>query len=158
MSTGATIEQIKAGLIAAYEAISLPTLGNPTGLGDEMDGNPPSLPYVEVYDNPSQSITQPRDEGSYQVTRRFITRLYIARLDSDTPSLSLANRTLANNCIEAIEDYFYFDAPDLDVNFVLESRIVADTSAMGGTGLFTRANDKYVGVAFQHDITYYRFR
>ena len=154
--TGATIAQIKAGLIAAYQAITLPGgLGTPTAIGREMDGNPPSLPYVEVHTNPSQSITQPRGEDSYQVTRRFIVRLYIKALPDDTPSVEIADYQLADSCVETVEDYFYLTNDRLNVAFVTDHRIVADT---GGTRLFTRDNDNYVGVAFDHAVTYTRQR
>jgi hypothetical protein len=159
MTLNASIETIKAALIDAYESITLPgALGMPTGISGELDGNPPTLPYVEVFENPTLAIRQPRDEYSYEVTRRFIVRLYIARLDRDTPSVSASNRQLANNCIEPIEDHFMFTDDRLGVDGVLSSTINADTSAIGGTPLFTRANDNYVGVAFDHTVIYYRQR
>lgn len=156
MSTGATIAQIKAGLIAAYQGITLPGgLGTPTVIGREMDGNPPTLPYVEVHTNPSQSIAQPRGEDSYQVTRSFIVRVYIKTLPDDTPSVEITDYELADSCVETVEDYFYLSDDRLDVAFVVNHRIVADT---GGIRLFTRDNDNYVGVAFDHAVTYYRQR
>jgi hypothetical protein len=156
MSTGASIATIKVGLIAKYQAITLPGgLGVPTAIGRELDAVPPSLPYVEVYVNPTQSITQPSNEGSYQITRRFIVRLYVAALPDDTPSIEDADYVKAENCIEVVEDYFYFTDDRLGVAFVLQNRITADTA---GAMLYTRANRNYVGVAFDHAITYIRQR
>ncbi len=156
MSTGATIATIKAGLIAKYQAITLPGgLGAPTAIGRELDTVPPSVPYVEVYVNPTQSITQPSNEGSYRVVRSFIVRLYVAALPDDTPSIEDADYIKAENCIEVVEDYFYFTDDRLGVAFVESNRITADTA---GAMLFTRANRNYVGVAFDHLVTYTRHR
>lgn len=156
MATGASISTIKAGLKAAYQSITLPGgLGAPTVITRELDGLPPSFPYVEIYTNPTQGILQPRDEGSYQVTRLFIVRLYTALLPDDTPSIEDADYIKAENCIEPVEDYFYFTSDRLGVAFVTGHRITADTAAVQ---LFTRANRNCVGVAFQHEVNYYRMR
>jgi len=156
MSSGATIAIIKAGLIARYQAITLPGgLGAPAAIGRELDGEPPTLPYVEVYVNPTRSITQPNGEGSYTVVRPFIVRLYVAALDDNTPSVEDADYIKAENCIETVLDYFYFTDDRLNVAFVTRSRILADTA---GVMLYTRANRNYVGVAFDHEITYVRQR
>lgn len=156
MATGASISTIKAGLKAVYQAISLPGgLGLPTVITRELDGLPASFPYVEIHTNPTQAITQPRDEGSYQVTRRFIARLYTALLPDDTPSIEDADYIKAENCIETVEDYFYFTSDRLNVAFVTRHAILADTAAVQ---LFTRANRNCVGVAFEHEVQYYRMR
>lgn len=156
MATGATIATIKAGLLAKYQLISLPGgLGLPGGVAREVDLQPPSVPYVEVYVNPTASINQRRDEGSYEVVRPFIVRLYVARLDDDTPSIEDADYIKAENCAEAVEDYFYFTDDRLGVAFVTGHRITADTA---GAMLYTRANRNYCGIAFEHQVTYYRQR
>lgn len=156
MATGATISTIKAGLKAAYQAISLPGgLGVPTVITRELDGLPASFPYVEIHTNPTQAITQPRDENSYQVTRRFIARVYTALLADDTPSIEDADYIKAENCIETVEDYFYFTSDRLNVAFVTRHVILADTAAVQ---LFTRVNRNCVGVAFEHEVQYYRMR
>lgn len=156
MSAGATIAAVKAALITAYQQISLPSgLGTPTAIGRELDGVPPSLPYVEVYVNPTERIVQNRGEDSYEVTRRFIVRLYIAALTDDTPSIEDTDYIKAENCAEVVEDYFYFTDDRLNSAFVISNRVVADTA---GVPLFTRANRNYVGIAFDHSITYYRQR
>ena len=156
MATGATISTIKAGLKTAYQAISLPGgLGLPTVITRELDGLPASFPYVEIHTNPTQSITQPRDDGSYQVTRRFIARVYTALLPDDTPSIEDADYIKAENCIETVEDYFYFTSDRLSVAFVTRHILTADTAAVQ---LFTRANRNCVGVAFEHQVEYYRMR
>lgn len=156
MSTGATIATIKAGLIAKYQAITLPGgLGVPVAIGWEIDQEPPSLPYIEVHVNPTQRIAKPRDEGSYQVTRLFIVRLYIAPNNDKTPSVENPDFIKAENCIEPIEDYFLLTNDRLDVYGVTEHVMTADTA---GTPFPTRANRDYVGVAFEHLITYYRHR
>lgn len=156
MATGATISTIKAGLQAAYQGIALPGgLGAPSVITRELDGLPPSFPYVEIYTNPTQSITQPRDEGSYQVRRRFIVRVYTALLPDDTPSIEDADYVKAENCIETVEDYFFFTDHLLNVPFVVSHAIIADTAAVM---LYTRANRNCVGVAFEHDVQYYRMR
>jgi hypothetical protein len=156
MATGATIATIKAGLKAAYQEISFPGgLGLPTVITRELDGLPSSFPYVEIHTNPTQSITQPRDEQSYQVTRRFIARLYTALLPDDTPSIEDADYIVAENCIEPVTDYFYFTDDRLGVAFVTRHLVTADTAAVQ---LFTRANRNCVGVAFEHQVEYYRMR
>lgn len=156
MATGATIATIKAGLVAKYQLISLPGgLGAPGAVGRELDGVPPSVPYVEVYTNPTQSITQPRDESSYEVARVFIARLIVAVLPDDTPSIEDADYVKAENCAETVEDYFYFTDDRLGVAFVTANRITADTA---GAMLYTRANRNYVGIAFNHLVSYYRQR
>src|SRR5690348_10624828 len=131
MATGATIATIKAGLIARYQAITLPGgLGAPVVVGRELDSQPPTVPYVEVYVNPTQSIAQTQGEDSYIVTRRFIARLYVARLDDDTPSIEDADYIKAENCAETVEDYFYFTDDRLSVASVTGHRIVADTAGV----------------------------
>lgn len=156
MATGASISTIKAGLKAAYQNITMPGgLGAPTVITREMDGNPPSLPYVEIYTNPSRGIQQPDGENSYTVTRVFYARLYIAALPDDTPSIEDANYIKAENCIEPVEDYFYFTDDRLGVAFVTGHTVTADTA---GVPLPTRANRNYVGVVFEHTVRYYRMR
>lgn len=156
MATGATIALIKAALIAKYQAITLPgSLGAPTAIGRELDGIPPSLPYVEIFANPTQSITQVQSEGSYEVTRLFIVRLTVAAVPDDTPSIEDADYIKAENCAETVEDYFFFTDDRLGVAFVTRHVIVADTA---GAMLYTRANRNYVGIAFDHAITYTRQR
>lgn len=156
MATGATIATIKAGLLAKYVLITLPGgLGTPGAVGRELDTQPPSVPYVEIYVNPTQSITQSQGEDSYTVVRRFIARLYVAALPDDTPSIEDADYIKAENCAEAVADYFYFTDDRLNVAFVTSHRIVADTA---GAMLYTRANRNYVGIAFDHAVTYVRQR
>lgn len=156
MATGATIATIKAGLKAAYQAITLPGgLGAPTAITRELDGLPPSFPYVEIYTNPTQNIQQPNGEDSYTVTRGFIVRVYTALLPDDTPSIEEADYIKAENCIETVEDYFHFTDDRLGVAFVTRHKVTADTA---GTMLYTRANRNCVGVAFDHVIDYYRMR
>lgn len=156
MATGATIAAIKAALVAKYQLITLPGgLGAPLAIGRELDGVPPLVPYVEVYVNPTQSITQSQGEDSYIVTRRFIVRLYVAALPDDTPSVENADYIKAENCAEAVEDYFFFTDDRLSVAFVTRHVIVADTA---GAMLYTRANRNYVGIAFDHAVTYERRR
>lgn len=156
MATGATIATIKAGLIARYQAISLPGgLGTPTAIGRELDGSPPTFPYIEIYTNPTQRMSQNRGEDGYEITRRFFARLYVAAQPSDTPSIKDADYVKAENCIEPIEDYFYFTDDRLSVAFVTANQIVADTAP---TVLPTRDNRLFVGVAFEHLITYIRQR
>lgn len=156
MATGATIEGIKAALVAAYQLINLPGgLGFPGAVGRELDMQPSSLPFVEAFDNPSRSYSQSQGEDSYTATRPFIVRLYVARLDKDTPSIAEPDRVKANNCVEVVTDYFYFTDDRLNTAFVTGNRIIADTAS---TDLFTRADRNYVGVAFEHLITYIRQR
>lgn len=156
MATGASISTIKAGLKSAYQGITLPGgLGLPTVITRELDGLPTSFPYVEIHTNPSRAITQPRDENSYQVTRLFIARVYTALLPDDTPSIEDADYVKAENCIETVTDYFYFTNDRLNVAFVTRHLITADTAAVQ---LFTRANRNCVGVAFEHQVEYYRMR
>jgi len=154
MSSGATIETISAGLIAAYQSISLPVLGAPTAIGRELDATPPTVPYVEVHVNPSQSITHIA-QGRYRVVRRFVVRLYTAPLPDDTPSIEYPDYVKANNCVEAVEDYFMFTADRLNVAGVEHTTFSADTA---GVMLYTRANRNYVGVAFEHVISYIRIQ
>lgn len=158
MATGATISSIKTGLATAYAAITLPVLGAPLAANifkREMDSLPSAYPSVEIYTNPSQAIRKVRDESSYEVTRLFIVRLYTAILPDDTPSIEDADYIKAENCIEAVEDYFQLTDDRLNTAFVLDHSITADTA---GVMLYTRANRNCVGVAFQHVIAYYRQR
>lgn len=156
MVTGASIATIKAGIATKFAAITLPGgLGAPTVITRELDGVPPSLPYVEVYTNPTRGIAQTQNEGSYEPTRLFISRLYVAALPDDTPSIEDADYVKAENCAEAVEDYFYFTDDRLGVYGVTAHRIVNDTA---GAPLFTRANRNYVGIAFEHLVTYFRQR
>ncbi len=156
MTTGATISSIKAGLKTAYEGITLPGgLGTPTVITRELDGLPPSYPYVEIYTNPSRGITQALGEDRYRTTRIFYARLYVALLPDDTPSVEDANYIKAENCIEAVEDYFMLTNDRLNVAFVTSHTITADTA---GVPLFTRANRNCVGVIFEHSVDYIRMR
>lgn len=158
MATGATISQIKAALKTAYSNITLPVLGAPLLANiftREMDSFPTTFPSVEIHTNPSEAIRKPLDEGSYLVTRKFIVRLYTAALPDDTPSIEDADYIKAENCIEAVEDYFQLSDDRLNVDFVLEHTVTADTA---GVMLYTRANRNCVGVAFEHTTTYYRMR
>jgi hypothetical protein len=158
MATGATISSIKTGLATAYAAITLPVLGAPLAANifkREMDSVPSVYPSVEIYTNPSQAIRKPRDEGSYEVTRLFVVRLYTALLPDDTPSIEEPDYIKAENCIEPIEDYFQLTDDRLNTAFVLDHTVTVDTA---GVMLYTRANRYCVGVAFQHQITYYRMR
>lgn len=159
MATGASIAAIKAALITAYQSISLPGgLGTPTAIGRELDGNPPTVPYIEVFPNPSTSYSQ-TDEDSYITVRPFVVRLYVARLETDTPSLTLSDIELAENCAETITDYFIFEDDRLGRTAgVINSIIEADTAGFGGTPLFTRQNDNYAGLAIRHVVEYIRER
>lgn len=158
MSTGATVESIKTGLATAYAAITLPVLGAILSANiykREMDSVPTVFPSVEIHTNPTQAIRKPLDEGSYVTTRIFIVRLYTAALPDDTPSIEDAEYIKAENCIEAIVDYFNVTDDRLNVAFVLNHSITADTA---GVQLYTRANRNCVGVAFEHTVDYYRMR
>jgi hypothetical protein len=156
MAAGASISAIKAALVAKYQLISLPGgLGPPGAVGRELDLQPPSVPYVEVYVQPTQSIAQRENEGSYTVTRSFIVRVYVAALLDDTPSIEDADYIKAENCAEAVEDNFYFTDDRLGVAFDTRHVITADTA---GAMLYTRSNRNYVGIAFEHQITYVRQR
>lgn len=160
MATGASIAAIKSALITAYQSISLPGgLGTPTAIGRELDGNPPSVPYIEVFPNPSTSYSYAQDEVIYTITRPFVVRLYVARLETDTPSLTLSDIELAENCAETITDYFIFEDDRLGRTAgVINSIIEADTAGFGGTPLFTRQNDNYAGLAIRHVVEYIRER
>lgn len=155
MVTGASIATIKAALVTVYQAIDVPALDTITAVPREADSEPTSLPFVEIYTNPTQRIVQ-EDEDSYLITRRFIVRLYVAPLPDDTPSIEYPDYVKAENCIEPIEDYFYFTDDRLGRTAGVEDvRFEADTA---GVMLYTRANQNYVGVAFNHTITYRRER
>lgn len=156
MSTGASIATIKAGLKAAYEAISLPGgLGLPTVITRELDGVPPSFPYVEIYVNPTRQRAKSRSEDSVSAVRVFYARVYTALLPDDTPSIEDPDYIKAENCIEVVEDYFDFTDDRLNVYGVEDHFVTADTA---GVMLYTRANKNCVGVAFEHTIKYYRQR
>lgn len=156
MSSGASIATIKAGLIAAYQAISLPGgLGTPNAIGRELDGSPPSVPYVEVHTNPTRTISQPRGADSYEVTRLFVVRLYVGALVDETPSIEDSDYIKAENCAEPVADYFHFTEPRLNVSGVITHQFTADTA---GAAFPTRDNNLQVGIAFQHLITYTRQR
>ncbi len=156
MTFGATIASIKTGLKTTYQAISFPGgLGYPTVINRELDGLPPSFPYVEIFTNPAEAVRKVRDEGSYETTRRFISRVSIALLPDDTPSIEDPDYIKAENCIEAIIDYFQLTDDRLNTAFVLNHEIRLDSA---GVMLYTRANRNCVGIAFEHSILYYRSR
>ena len=150
-----TIIDIKTVLAQQYAAITLPAPFNtaPTVFTSEAAALNQAPPFVVVYDSQSQSINR-LSSDRYQVSRLFYARLYTHRIDDSGSDATESNKDEASNCIEPIEDYFMFRSSLLDSTSVIEHVIVRDSSST----VIDTGNDTYVGVVFEHLITYYRYK
>lgn len=144
------IQDIQAEIIAAYEALSLPTVGAPTGYKHEPEGsfNSTDLPAVVVTRGvliAKTALSSDRDS----IVREFIADVYTYVYEDSDP-VNATNRNTTADCIDTIEAAFPLYG--LTTTGVMAHQVTADT---GDVELFARDNNlNYLGVRFRHQVTY----
>lgn len=146
----ADIQAIQEEIITAFQAISLPVLGAPTGNKHEPKNgfNSADLPAVVV--NRGIMISSvPLANNRKFITREYITDLFCYRIENDDHVLATERNNTAD-CIPTILGTFRLYG--LDTLGVMSHAITADT---GDVYVFSRDDtDNFIGVRFRHTVTY----